>query len=66
MLTQTLRKLETYGLVARSVHAEVPPRVDYELTPLGQTLVGPIQMLTRWAEDNGLAVVEAQEASAAA
>ena len=50
MLTQTLRALERDGLVTRTVHAVVPPRVDYELTPLGRTLQAPIAALQAWAE----------------
>ena len=61
VLTHTLRRLQTYGLVARHAHAEAPPRVEYELTELGHTLVGPIRMLTRWAESHGEAVLDAQE-----
>ncbi|MGC7099367.1 winged helix-turn-helix transcriptional regulator [Amycolatopsis lurida] len=61
MLTQTLRRLERHGLVARQVHAEVPPRVEYRLTELGTTLVEPIAVLTRWAENCGEAVADAQE-----
>jgi DNA-binding HxlR family transcriptional regulator len=50
MLTQTLRKLERDGLVGRTVTASVPPRVDYELTPLGHSLL-PIQHAIKvWAE----------------
>ena len=52
MLTQTLRGLERDGLVTRTVHAEVPPRVDYELTPLGHSLGGPISALAAWAVDH--------------
>jgi DNA-binding HxlR family transcriptional regulator len=52
MLTQTLRGLERDGLVTRTVHATVPPRVDYELTPLGRTLSGPIAALEQWARDH--------------
>jgi DNA-binding HxlR family transcriptional regulator len=61
MLTQTLRRLESRGLVRRQAYAEVPPRVEYELTPLGETLIDPIHMLTEWARSNGEAVLEAQE-----
>lgn len=52
MLTQTLRGLERDGLVTRTVHATVPPRVDYALTPLGRTLLGPIAALEQWALDH--------------
>lgn len=62
MLTQTLRKLQGYGLVDRRAYAEAPPRVEYCLTDLGRTLVEPIGVLTRWATVNGEAVVAAQEA----
>jgi DNA-binding HxlR family transcriptional regulator len=61
MLTQTLRRLESHGLVGRHVYAEVPPRVEYELTTLGATLIDPIRVLTEWAWENGDAVIEALE-----
>src|ERR1700759_1716667 len=50
MLTVTLRGLERDGLVTRTVHAAVPPRVDYALTPLGQTLRVAIGQLVQWAD----------------
>jgi DNA-binding HxlR family transcriptional regulator len=50
MLTQTLRSLERDGLVARTVHRTVPPRVDYELTDLGRTLEVPLRAVREWAE----------------
>src|SRR5258708_39381663 len=50
MLTQTLRNLERDGLVARKVHAMVPPRVDYALTPLGRSLGRPLAVFCEWAE----------------
>ena len=62
MLTQTLRTLERDGLVSRTVTASVPVRVDYELTSLGHSLLGPIQHLKAWAEDHVPEVREAQEA----
>jgi DNA-binding HxlR family transcriptional regulator len=49
MLTLTLRQLEREGLVERTVFAVVPPRVDYELTDLGQTLLQTVQSLVDWA-----------------
>jgi DNA-binding HxlR family transcriptional regulator len=60
MLTQTLRRLERDGLVQRTVYAEVPPRVVYTLTPLGQTLCAPLAALRMWAETNIVAVQAAQ------
>lgn len=60
MLTQTLRDLERDGLVKRTMYAEIPPRVEYELTPLGQTLCGPISALTQWAHDHIDEVKQAQ------
>lgn len=50
MLTLTVRALERDGLVTRTVHASVPPRVDYELTELGRTLLIPLGALADWAE----------------
>ena len=50
MLTQTLRGLERDGLITRTVHAVVPPRVDYALTGLGESLLGVVQALALWAE----------------
>ncbi len=49
MLTHTLRKLERDGLVLRTVTPSIPPRVDYELTGLGQELIPHLQALTDWA-----------------
>jgi DNA-binding HxlR family transcriptional regulator len=49
MLTRTLRGLERDGLVTRTVHPVVPPRVDYELTDLGQGLQGLLAQLAQWA-----------------
>jgi len=52
MLTQTLRGLERDGLVRRTVYPEVPPRVEYQLTALGETLRAPIAALERWSLDH--------------
>jgi DNA-binding HxlR family transcriptional regulator len=50
MLTVTLRGLERDGLVTRLVHPVVPPRVDYDLTPMGATLLSTVQSLVEWAD----------------
>ncbi|MEU9020709.1 helix-turn-helix domain-containing protein [Actinomadura sp. NPDC048394] len=60
VLTQTLRAMERDGLLTRHVFAEVPPRVEYALTPLGLSLGKPIQAITDWAEENVEAVVAAR------
>lgn len=56
MLTVTLRSLERDGLVSRRVIPTTPPQVEYALTPLGRSLSGPIQALTRWAAEHQQAV----------
>ena len=61
MLTQTLRSLERDGLVRRTVHAVVPPRVDYELTDAGRSLLEPLGALTAWAVDHMDRIVVARE-----
>ncbi|WP_199193344.1 winged helix-turn-helix transcriptional regulator [Blastopirellula marina] len=50
MLTQTLRQMECDGLVLRTVYAEVPPRVEYQLTPLGESLGEAFCGVWKWAE----------------
>lgn len=60
MLTLTLRNLERDGLVNRTVTPSIPPRVDYELTELGQSLQKPICGLATWAMDNVGSIHEAQ------
>jgi DNA-binding HxlR family transcriptional regulator len=62
MLTVTLRGLERDGLLTRTVHAAVPPRVDYALTPLGETLHTAIGQLVIWADFHLPQIEEAQEA----
>lgn len=52
MLTLTVRALERDGLVSRTVYATVPPRVDYELTELGRTLLTPLEGLNAWAMEH--------------
>lgn len=60
MLTLTLRGLERDGLVTRTVFPTIPPRVDYELTELGRTLIGTLKGLAEWANTNSAAVQKAQ------
>lgn len=62
MLTLTLRQLERDGIVSRTVHATVPPRVDYALTPLGESVLEPLAALTKWAQAHGTDVAEARRA----
>ncbi|MDO5066394.1 MAG: helix-turn-helix domain-containing protein [Propionibacteriaceae bacterium] len=61
VLTETLRALERDGIVKRTAHAEIPPRVVYELTPLGRTLRDPLTALARWAEAHIAEVEQARE-----
>ena len=61
MLTQTLRSLERDGLVKRTVYPQVPPRVEYELTELGSTLIEPLAVLRDWAQQNITRVTAAQQ-----
>jgi DNA-binding HxlR family transcriptional regulator len=62
VLAQTLRRMERDGLVTREVFAEVPPRVEYELTDLGQSLIEPIAVLADWAEVHVGQITAAQAA----
>lgn len=61
MLTVTLRTLETDGLVSRTVYAEVPPRVEYQLTETGQTLMPHIENLVGWASEHMTVIFESRE-----
>jgi len=60
VLTQSLRALERDGLVDRTVYAVVPPKVEYRLTELGQSLLQPIAAVQHWAENNYSAILEAR------
>lgn len=62
MLTVTVRALERDGLVRRTVHPVVPPRVDYCLTPLGHTLLGTVCQLMSWAVEHADEIDEARAA----
>jgi DNA-binding HxlR family transcriptional regulator len=61
MLTVTLRGLERDGLVTRTMHAVIPPRVDYELTPMGTTLLQTIQQLMDWADSHAGDIYQARQ-----
>ena len=61
MLTVTLRTLEADGLINRSVFPEVPPRVEYEITTLGKTLIPHINGLANWAEENMQVIINSRE-----
>jgi DNA-binding HxlR family transcriptional regulator len=71
MLTLTHRGLERDGLLTRTVYPTIPPRVDYELTRLGVTLLEPIRALASWASENRTSIqasrdrFDAQEAKRA-
>jgi DNA-binding HxlR family transcriptional regulator len=60
MLTLTLRNLERDGLVTRTMFPSIPPRVDYELTELGRTLLEPVAVLINWAETSRPAIEAAR------
>lgn len=58
MLTSTLRTLEQDGFVNRTVYAEVPPRVEYSLTPRAYSLLPHVNALIEWAEENMYAILK--------
>jgi DNA-binding HxlR family transcriptional regulator len=60
MLTLTLRGLERDGLLTRTVFPTIPPRVDYELTRLGRSLLEPVSALGLWARQNRSAIADAR------
>jgi DNA-binding HxlR family transcriptional regulator len=60
MLSQTLKRLEEDGFVRRTVYPEVPPRVEYELTPLGRSFLVPMKGLVAWADEHHRLVCEAR------
>ncbi|SDK92897.1 DNA-binding transcriptional regulator, HxlR family [Nonomuraea maritima] len=62
MLTHTLRELERDGLVRRTVTASVPVRVDYALTPLGESLLPVVHAVTRWAQEHVQEIDAARQA----
>ena len=62
MLTVTLRGLERDGIVTRTIHPVIPPRVEYELTPMGRTLLDAIGQLVTWADSHLTEIGAAQAA----
>src|SRR5215470_810796 len=61
MLTLTLRGLERDGLLTRTVEPTIPPKVEYELTKLGRTLLVPVHALELWAIEHRVGIHEAQQ-----
>jgi len=61
MLTLTLRGLERDGLITRTVEPTIPPKVEYELTDLGRTLLVPVAALAQWAVDHRTSIHAAQQ-----
>ena len=61
MLIQTLRKLESFGLVSRRSYPEVPPRVEYRLTTLGRSLSRLASLFGRWVERNVQTLLRAEQ-----
>lgn len=62
MLTLTLRNLERDGLITRTVYPVVPPRVEYELTPIARELQESLAALTAWADRHRAAITAARHA----
>jgi DNA-binding HxlR family transcriptional regulator len=61
MLTQQLRELERDGIVQRTVYAQVPPKVEYRLTPHGQTLKVVVDAMCKWGVEHGGAVCDGKQ-----
>ena len=53
VLTQTLRRMERDGLISRTIYPVVPPRVEYRITSMGQSLLSPLRQLCLWAKTHG-------------
>ncbi len=60
VLTQTLRAMERDGLINRYVYAEVPPRVEYDLTQIGKSLLEAVSAIASWSEDNVSEIMNAR------
>jgi len=60
MLSRTLKRLEQDGFVKRTLFAEIPPRVEYELTELGRSFLAPLEALVAWADANHQSICNAR------
>ncbi len=60
VLTQTLRQLERDGLLTRTSYPEIPPRVEYALTRLGGTLLGPLEVMREWSQAHAASILRAR------
>lgn len=60
MLSRTLKQLEQDGFITRTLYPEVPPRVEYTLTPLGRSFLEPMQQLVAWADTHHATIVAAR------
>ncbi|HEY9551855.1 MAG TPA: helix-turn-helix domain-containing protein [Prevotella sp.] len=58
MLSQTLKNLEANHLVNRKIYPEVPPRVEYSLTDVGRSLIGPLNVLVDWSKENMSKIID--------
>ena len=61
MLTVTLRSLEEDGIVSRTLYPEIPPRVEYQLTQLGESLLRQLLPLATWAEEHFEEIMKARK-----
>lgn len=64
MLSTALRSLETDGLIHRTVYPEVPPRVEYEVSDLGKTLLPHLNALVKWGQDNFQTIIQNRKKNA--
>jgi DNA-binding HxlR family transcriptional regulator len=60
MLSRTLKRLEQDGFVKRTLFAEIPPRIEYELTELGRSFLAPLDALVAWADANHQSICNAR------
>lgn len=63
MLTETLKRLETDGLIERTAYSEIPPKVEYNLTELGKSLMPHIESLVQWAQENMETIIAKRNAT---